>query len=263
MREAEWSVPMFEATDRLALVTGAGQGVGAGIAATLGASGATVAVNDVVAARAEESVRKLVEQGIDALAVPFDVTDGDAVESAVRGLEERLGRKVDILVNNAGVPEGMALVPFREMEQREWRRYIELNLYGSLHCIDAVLGGMCDRGWGRIVQISSGAGRTGLPIGVSLYGASKSGIEGFVRHLAQEVARDGVTVNTLALGLMGADGQEEEDRSTATAAMARRVPVGRLGRPTDAGAAVAFLASSEAEWITGQTINLDGGATTN
>lgn len=254
---------MFEATDRLALVTGAGQGVGAGIAATLGASGATVAVNDVVVARAEASVRGLVEQGIEAVAVPFDVTDGDEVDSAVRGLEERLGRGVDILVNNAGVPEGMALVPFREMERREWRRYIELNLYGSLHCIDAVVEGMCGRGWGRIVQISSGAGRTGLPIGVSLYGASKSGIEGFVRHLAQEVARDGVTVNTLALGLMGTDGPEGEDRSAATSAMARRVPVGRLGRPSDAGAAVTFLASAEASWITGQTINLNGGATTN
>jgi 3-oxoacyl-[acyl-carrier protein] reductase len=254
-------VTVFEATDRLALVTGAGQGVGAGIAATLGAAGAIVAVNDVVAARAAASVRSLVEQGVEAIAAPFDVTEAGEVDRAISGLEDRLGRGVDILVNNAGIPEGMALVPFREMDRREWRRYIELNLYGSMHCIDAVLGGMCDRSWGRIVQISSGAGRTGLPIGVSLYGASKSGIEGFIRHLALEVARDGVTVNTLALGLMAADG--EEGRSDATSAMARRVPVGRLGRPSDAGAAVAFLASAEASWITGQTINLNGGSTTN
>ena len=252
---------MFEATGRLALVTGAGQGVGTGIARTLGELGAAVAVNDLVADRAEHTAGQFAD-GVNAMAVPFDVTSEADVLRGTAETVETFGRPVDILVNNAGVPDGMALVRFSDMDPAAWSRYIDLNIYGSLHCIHAVAAGMCERGWGRIVQISSGAGRTGVPIGISLYGASKSGIEGFVRHLAQEVASTGVTVNTLALGLMGAETMTD-DHSDAIAAMARRVPVGRLGRPDDVGAAVAFLASNEASWITGQTINLDGGATTN
>jgi 3-oxoacyl-[acyl-carrier protein] reductase len=115
---------------------------------------------------------------------------------------------------------------------------------------------MVERGWGRIVQISSGAGRSGLAFGVSLYGAGKSGIEGFVRHLSQEVATAGVTANCLALGLMANAGGAEE-----TAGLARTVPVGRLGTPEDVGAAAVFLASDEASWLTGQVIDLNGGAT--
>lgn len=141
------------------------------------------------------------------------------------------------------------------MPIEEWERYVDLNLYGSLHMIKAVIDPMCDRGWGRIIQISSGAGRTGLSIGVSLYGAAKSGVEGFVRHLAAEVARHGVTVNTVALGLMA------HSAGDATAHIARTVPVGRLGRPDDVGAAVVYLASEEAGWLTGQTIPLNGGTT--
>src|SRR5690606_22399188 len=188
----------------------------------------------------------------------FDVTDRAAVEAAVGRVAAEVG-PVDILVNNAGIPAGMAPLPFQEMDPDEWRRYVDLNLYGSLHCTRAVLGGMRARGWGRIVQISSGAGRTGLAIGVSLYGASKSAIEGFVRHLSQEVAADGVTANTLALGVMAHSAGDDSD---VVRRLARRVPVGRLGTPEDVGAAVVYLASDEAAWLTGQTIALDGGATT-
>jgi NAD(P)-dependent dehydrogenase (short-subunit alcohol dehydrogenase family) len=145
---------------------------------------------------------------------------------------------------------------FVDMASSEWQRYIDLNLYGSLHCAAAVVGPMCERGWGRVIQISSGAGRTGLKLGVSLYGASKSGIEGFIRHLSQEVARAGVTANTIALGLMDNVPQE------ATAALAHGIPVGRLGSPADVAAAVVYVASDEAAWLTGQTISLNGGSTT-
>src|SRR5205807_10237467 len=113
-----------------------------------------------------------------------------------------------------------------DMPHEEWARYVDLNLYGSLHCVASVLDGMCERGWGRIVQISSGAGRTGLRMGISLYGASKSGIEGFIRHLAQEVARSGVTANSIALGMM-------DNVGDMPAELARQVPVGRLGSPAD------------------------------
>ncbi len=251
---------MFSLEGRVALVTGAGQGVGAGIARTLAAQGAAVAVNDLHRDRAERTRDELEAAGRTAVAVPFDVTDRAAAQDGVATVERALGGTVDLLVNNAGVPEEMNLRQFREMDPGEWRRYVDLNLYGSLHCVDAVLEPMCVQGWGRIVQISSGAGRTGLASGVSLYGASKSGIEGFVRHLALEIAATGVTVNTIALGLM--NNLPEDEASESIRALARRVPVGRLGTPADVGAAVVYVASDEASWLTGQTISLNGGSTT-
>jgi NAD(P)-dependent dehydrogenase (short-subunit alcohol dehydrogenase family) len=253
---------VFDLQGHTALVTGAGRGVGEGIAAALAGQGAAVAVNDLHADRADAVAARLRGSGASAVAAPFDVTDPDAVDAGVRLVAAELG-PVDIAVNNAGVPTGMALVPFLDTDPVSWRPYVDLNLYGSLHVIRAVAPGMCERGWGRIVQISSGAGRTGSRMGISLYGAGKSAVEGFARHLSQEVARRGVTVNVLALGLMvppGADADRHADGPTA--AMARRVPVGRLGTPADAGAAVVFLASEESAWLTGQTIALDGGATT-
>jgi 3-oxoacyl-[acyl-carrier protein] reductase len=146
------------------------------------------------------------------------------------------------------------------MDPASWTQYVDLNLYGSLHCVRAVLDGMCERGHGRIVQISSGAGRTGVAFGISLYGASKAGVEGFVRHLSQEVARTGVTVNAVALGLMGGV-VPNEGAADLLDALARQVPVGRLGTPDDVGAAVVYVASDEASWLTGQTIDVNGGQT--
>jgi len=253
---------LFDLTGRVALVTGAGQGMGVGITRALAAQGAHVVVNDLDPVKAETAADLLAAAGFTAVAAPFDITDAAAVEDAVRRAEDQLGHGVDILVNNAGVPVGMALGSFRELDPAEWRRYVDLNLYGSLNVIHAVIDGMCDRGWGRVVQISSGAGRTGIAFGISLYGASKSGIEGFIRHLSQEVARSGVTANSLALGLM-ANAVPGDDSSPAVGALARSVPIGRLGTPADVGAAVTFLASDEAAWLTGQTIDLNGGAVTN
>jgi 3-oxoacyl-[acyl-carrier protein] reductase len=241
---------------RVALVTGAGRSVGAGIARTLAARGAAVAVNDLDPERAAGVVEGLREAGAAAVAAVFDVTDGEAVEAGVAAAAGALG-PVDILVNNAGVPPGMGLTRFRELPREDWAPFVDLNLYGVLHCTRAVIDGMCERGWGRIVTISSGAGQVGLAIGISLYGAGKGGAISFMRHLALEVARRGVTANTLALGLM--DNQRD---SEAVAGLAATVPVGRLGTPEDVGAAVAFLASDQAGWLTGQTIGLNGGSTT-
>lgn len=252
---------MFDLGGHRALVTGGGRGAGAGVVAALAERGASVAVNDLVPERAEQVASEVRGRGADAVAAPFDVTDPDAVARGVDRAAERLGGAVDILVNNAGVPPDMALAPFRDTSPADWRRFVDLNLYGNLHCTRAVLDGMVEAGWGRIVQISSGAGRTGVGFGISLYGASKSGIEGFVRHLSQEVARSGVTVNSLALGLLTnavPDGAPDD----AVSAVASSVPVGRLGRPEDVAAAVVYLASEEASWITGQTIGLNGGSTT-
>ena len=251
---------MFELTGHRALVTGAGDGMGVGIALALARQGAAVAVNDLVEERAAATVASIVEAGGQAVTAVFDVTDQDAVEAGVVRAAEQLGGPIDILVNNAGVPVGMAVFPFREMPRELWDRYVDLNIYGSLYCIKAVVDNMIEGRWGRIVQISSGAGRTGLNIGVSLYGAAKSGIEGFIRHLSQEVARYGVTANAVALGLMANTGQDD---TSVTEQMARQVPVKRLGTPDDVGAAVVYLASEEASWMTGQTINLNGGSTMN
>jgi 3-oxoacyl-[acyl-carrier protein] reductase len=246
---------MFEADSRVALVTGAGQNMGAGIARALAAQGAAVAVNDIVASRAEAVAAELTAKGFRAVPAPFDVTVEAAVRDGVAAIAETLG-PVDILVNNAGVPAEMGMVPFRQLRPAQWRPYVDLNVYGSLHCVQAVIDGMCERRWGRIVQISSDAGRAGVAFGISLYGASKSGIEGFVRHLSQEVARDGVTVNALSLGVMANAVQNENDTLRR---LARTVPVGRLGMPEDVGTAVVYLASAEASFLTGQTIHLNGG----
>jgi NAD(P)-dependent dehydrogenase (short-subunit alcohol dehydrogenase family) len=244
---------MFELASRVALVTGAGQGVGAGIARALARQEARVAVNDLHADRAEVTAGAL---GGPAIAVPFDVTDAAAVAAGIRRIEAALG-PIDVLVNNAGIPDGMGIAAFREMDPADWRRYVDLNLYGVLNCTKAVLDGMCARRFGRVITISSGAGQVGVHLGISLYGAGKGGAIAFMRHLALEVARDGVTVNTLALGLMSSHAD-----TAATAPLASGVPVGRLGTPDEVGAAVVYLASDEAAWMTGQTIGLNGGSIT-
>jgi NAD(P)-dependent dehydrogenase (short-subunit alcohol dehydrogenase family) len=239
--------------DRVALVTGAGQGVGAGIAAALGAAGAAVAVNDLYADRAAAVATQISAAGGRAHPCEADVTDLAAVEVMVADIEEALG-PVDVLVNNAGIPaDGFVPRPFRAMPVADWDRFVRLNLYGVLHGVKATVDGMCDRGWGRIVTVSSEAGRMGLPSGISLYGASKAAAIGFSRHLALELLGTGVTANCVALGLM-ATGPDDARRPPR--------PTTRLGDPTDVAAAVCFLASDEAEWITGQVLGVNGGALT-
>jgi NAD(P)-dependent dehydrogenase (short-subunit alcohol dehydrogenase family) len=229
---------------KVALVTGAGQGVGAGIARVLADRGATVVVNDLFPERAEAVAAQL---GDRATAVAFDVTDHDAVRAGFA-----TAGPVDVLVNNAGIPTvGFPQVDFKDSDPAVWRRFVDLNLYGVLNCTHAALAGMCERGWGRVVTISSEAGRVGLPIRVALYGAAKAGAIGLMKHLAHEVGPLGVTCNALALGSMD---NAPLDPS--------RFPIPRLGTGLDVGEAVAFLASDGAGWITGQVIGVNGGAVT-
>lgn len=248
---------MFDLHGRVALVTGAGQNVGAGIARMLAAQGAAVAVNDLRVERAEVVAAELRERGADAAAIGFDVTDYDAVVAGVAAAEAALG-PIGVLVNNAGNggEHGMRPTQFRESDPASWRGPVDVNLYGVMNCCRAVINGMVDRGWGRVITIASGAGTVGLDIGVSPYAGGKGGAIGFMRHLALENARAGVTANTLAIGLMTNPDQ------TVTAAMARRIPVGRTGVPEDIGAACVYLASEEAAWVTGQTIEINGGSVT-
>jgi 3-oxoacyl-[acyl-carrier protein] reductase len=244
---------LFDLTGRTALVTGAGQNVGAGIARSLAGQGATVAVNDIEPERAHSLADEIAAAGGNAIAAPFDVTDLAVVVDGVATIGA-----VDILVNNAGNggAQPMRPQPFREMPPEAWDGPIRVNLYGVMHCCHAVIGGMCERGWGRIITISSGAGTRGVNIGVAPYSAGKGGGISFTRTLALEVAATGVTANTLAIGLMGMPDP------TITARIARSIPVGRTGMPDDIAAACVWLASNEAAWVTGQTIELNGGALT-
>lgn len=245
---------MFDLSGRVALVTGAGQSVGRGIALALASCGAAVAVNDIVGSRAESVAGEIVARGGRAASFPYDVTDGDAVLRAVQRSESTLG-PIDILVSNAGnagaVP--MQQRPFRKMTRADWDGFLAVNLYGVLHGCRAVLDGMCERRWGRIITISSEAGRVGLGIGVSLYGAAKAAASSFMRHLSFEVAPSGVTCNTVSLGLMNNVPPEFSEP------IRQQHPTGRLGMPEDIGAAVVYLASDEASWVTGQTLPVNGG----
>lgn len=242
---------MFDLSGRTALVTGAGRNIGAGIARGLAGQGAHVVVNDFFAERADEVAAEIARAGGSASPAAFDVTDLEAVTEAVAGIGA-----VDILVNNAGLagPTAMKAEQFRGMDPADWRAAVDVNLYGVMNCCHAVLEGMCERGWGRIITISSAAGTHGVHIGVAPYSAGKGGGLSFTRTLALEVARSGVTANTLALGLF------ERKNHEITEHFARAVPVGRTGRPSDVAAACVWLASDEAEWVTAQTIGINGGS---
>ncbi|MEM7409814.1 MAG: SDR family NAD(P)-dependent oxidoreductase [Myxococcota bacterium] len=246
---------MFDLSGRRALVTGAGQGIGAGIAAHLARQGAEIWVNDVVGERAETTAKAIVAEGGAAQACPFDVTDPDAVRAAV-GKEH-----IDIVVNNAGNAGAhvFAPTPFREQDPAKWSNALDVNLYGVLHTTHAVLPGMVERGFGRLVTIASGAGVVGLPIGVATYGAGKGGAIAFMRHIAIENARLGVTANSVALGLME---MTQVTDAALVEQLSKTVPLGRLGTGDDIGPACVWLASNEAAWVTGQTLHVNGGSIT-
>jgi NAD(P)-dependent dehydrogenase (short-subunit alcohol dehydrogenase family) len=243
---------------KLALITGAGRGVGEGIAQCLAARGARVAVNDLHSERAAAVAEQIGSTGVAAYAIPFDVADPEAILAGVAAAEAELG-PIDILVSNAGIPESRRTVMFSQSSpELDWRPYVDLNVYGPMHLIRAVLPGMCDRRWGRVIQISSGSGARGLPAGQAVYGASKAFTDGLLRHLALEVARAGVTINAIAAGMMSSMRFHLPDAEVQT--LAQSIPLGRLGEGHDIGTAVAWLASPESSWVTGQVIHVNGGA---
>lgn len=244
---------MFRLDGKVALVSGAGRGMGFGIAQALAQQGATVLINDFYADRAESAADNLRSQGFAVHSASADMTQRDAIFSMVERLHAAHGA-VDIFVHNAGIPaQGWGYSQFLQSTPAEWDAWLQLNLHGLMHTCQALLPRMLERRWGRIVAINSDAARSATGMGLCAYGAAKAAAVGFIRNLSGEVGRQGVTANALSLGTMNNwDGAEQVARKTST--------VGRAGSPQDVGAAVVYLSSTEAEWVNGQLLPVNGGS---
>ena len=243
---------MFDLSGKVALVTGASRGIGHGIATMLAARGAHV----VAAARsnhADTTVAAIKEGGGAAEVASVDVGDRGAVEQAIAATLERHGR-IDILVNNAGITRDQLLL---RMKQDDWDEVMRTNLTGAFLCAQAVIRPMIRQRGGRIVSVSSVVGQAGNA-GQANYAASKAGLIGFSRALAREVASRGITVNVVAPGLIDTE-MTRAISEKAHGDWAAQIPLGRLGATTDVAAAVCFLVSDEASYITGQVLAVNGG----
>ncbi|MFJ1968179.1 SDR family NAD(P)-dependent oxidoreductase [Streptomyces sp. NPDC087903] len=245
--------------DKVALVTGAGRGIGEAIAEALAAGGASVAVCDVDAEAAGKVAARLTEQyGVRAVGVGADISDSAAVRAAVAWAEAELG-PVDILVNNAAVD---VIGRFVDSDEETWDRIIAVNLRGTITVTRAVLDSMIERGGGRVIHIASDAGRVGSS-GEVVYSATKGGVIAFGKALAREVARHDITVNTVCPGPTDTAllGQVAEYSRKMYDATVRAIPLRRVARPTEIADVVAFLASDAAAYVTGQTLSVSGGLT--
>jgi 3-oxoacyl-[acyl-carrier protein] reductase len=242
---------MFDLTGKRALVTGASGGIGREIAKALAAAGARVALSGTRVGALEETAKEL--GGGDHPILPCNLSDHDAVDKLVPAAEAALGG-VDILVNNAGMTRDNI---FMRMKNEEWDEVLAVNLTAAFHLTRAVLRGMIRQRFGRIVGITSVVGVAGNP-GQANYAASKAGLIGMSKSLAYEVANRNITVNTIAPGFIGSAMTDELNEKQREAIMAR-VPAGRLGTAEEVAAATVFLASDEASYITGHTLNVNGG----
>ena len=245
---------MERLTDQLAIVTGAGRGVGEGIARVLASEGARVVICDVDADLAEATASSLREEGLDALAIPADVTDRASVVAIVAEVASAHGR-VDIVAANAGIYPVAALT---EIDDASWDRILAVNLKGAANVVQACLPTMLSRRYGRVVLTSSITGPiTGQP-GFAQYGATKAAMLGYMRSAAVELAADGITVNAVLPGNVSTPGFARMSADHRRR-MVTSIPMGFYADPVDVGWAVRFLASPEARYITGQTLIVDGG----
>jgi len=244
--------------DKVAIITGGAQGIGEAITRRLAGEGAEVAILDIQHKKAQAVTDDIGAKGRNALAVKMDITDSQQVKQAVKEVEDKLG-KVDILVNNAGWDK---VAPFIELTEELWDKVIAINLRGPITVTRAVLDGMMSRNYGKIVNIASDAGRVGSS-GESVYSACKGGIIAFTKTLARELIRYNILVNCVCPGptdtpMMAELGKENPKLMEA---LERAIPMRRLGKPEELAPAVAFLASDEASYITGQTLSVSGGLT--
>ena len=239
--------------DKVSIVTGAGAGIGRAIAEKLATEGATVIATDRDGPAAEATAAAL---GDDAIGLTMDVTDREGVAATVTDIHRRFGR-IDVLVNNAGWDKAASFV---ESEPDDWDRVLRINLYGVLHTCHAVLPIMAAQGHGAVVNIGSDAGRVGSS-GEAVYSAAKGGIIAFTKSAARELARHQVRLNCVCPGptdtalfaSMGGEGLRQ--------ALIKAIPFRRLAEPSDIANAVAFYASDDASYITGQTVSVSGGLT--
>ena len=242
-------------SDRVAIVTGAGQGMGRAVAMRLSADGARVVSNDVNEEAAARTAKGIQDAGGEAIAVAGDVTSSGDVAGMVKAALDRYGR-IDILVNNAGVLRPTKVI---DIEEDEWDWVIAVNLKGTYLCSRAVLPAMRKDGWGRIVNFSSTAGKSTSTVGGAHYTAAKAGVLGFTRHLARESAAYGITVNAVCPGLIDTEmvrGTIPDEKARAYAAS---FPIQRMGEPSEVAELVAFLASDRAAYITGASLDINGG----
>ena len=243
---------MLDFSGKVAIVTGASRGIGRGIAQTLAARGAVV----IAAARGDNAaatVQAITGAGGRAEAASIDVTDSASIEAMIAGVLQRHGR-IDILVNNAGIARDQLML---RMKRDDWDQVLSTNLTSAFTCVQAVLKPMVRQRSGRIISISSVVGQMGNA-GQANYAASKAGLIGFSKALARELASRNITVNVVTPGLVETD-MTKAITDKAQADWSAQIPLGRLGTPQDIAAAVCFLASDEASYITGHVLAVNGG----
>jgi len=238
-------------SNRVAIVTGSARGIGRAIALRLADAGANIVVSDID--DAEPVANEIRAKGRQSLAVKANVTSATDVEKLVEATVSNFGR-VDILVNNAGITRDQLLL---RMSEEEWDAVLNVNLKSVFLCTRAVLRHMLKQHWGRIISISSIVGVVGNP-GQANYAASKAGIIGFTKTIAREVGSRGITANAIAPGFIETKMTQALNENQRQELM-KRIPLGSLGTPQDVAEAVAFLASEEARYITGQVLGVDGG----
>jgi 2-hydroxycyclohexanecarboxyl-CoA dehydrogenase len=243
------------------MVTGGGRGIGREIGLALAADDRRVAVADLRAEEAAETVERIRAAGGQAIAVPMDVTDSDSVQQGILQVVDELG-PIEVLVNCAGWDE---LKPFLDTDEAFWDRIIEINYKGVLRTVHACLPSMIEAGWGRIVNIGSDAGRVGSSL-EAVYSGCKGGVIAFTKTVAREMARKGITANTVCPGPTATPLIDEIVSASSSGdkvigAMANAVPMKRLGQPNEVASAVAYFASEQAGFVTGQTLSVSGGLT--
>jgi 3-oxoacyl-[acyl-carrier protein] reductase len=238
---------------KVAIVTGAAQGIGRTIAETLAQAGADVAVADMDPGRAQETIEAIKKLGRRTLNIKVNVADWNDVKAMTDHVMKEWG-KIDILVNNAGITRDGLLV---RMKEEDWNLVLQVNLNGTFHCTKAVMQPMAKQRYGRIVNIASIVGVMGNA-GQANYAASKAAVIGFTKTVAREYASRSVTVNAVAPGFIDTP-MTQGLSADVKDLLQKQIPLGRLGQPADVAAAVRFLVSDDAEYITGQVIHVNGG----